>query len=518
MANIVLTNAARFSPYTFDEMLKPLAMATQEYNAIEEGIAELGTKADLMRMYASEEPDSDWAKRYNEYAKELDKQASSLSKYGLSPASRKGLLDLKKAYNSSVSPIEEAAKARKEAYKYRDTVRAKDNTAMFKNNTLSLSDFMNGKEGDNTYISGKDIMARVASKAQIEGTNMFNTLLEQDYSSDEAIQKVSEWSRNANNPIIAEELKAVGFENYSPEDQAKLMNSIGTGMYNAASEIAKGEYLTKKERESLALQKANLAESKRQHNLAIQSKGYKIDKDKIVVDETSPYWTLNGIEWKDGKPIYKKSSDYVTHPTNGGVLRINKETGESQFIPSGSDNYISVNTSNSGVNKVIGSEWGSVLGKGKEIKGVEYTIGTTKDELPTKATIINSLQEAYNNGTAIILEDRGGFKIGYPKKNIPDNLSNDFGDIIKKDNSGNIDIDINKSLKIVNSTDTISYKDKNYDLNNYTLVSVSTSDGSTVYIGIPKNSGTPNSGTTTTNSTSTSTTPTYGGGWGAPNS
>ena len=107
---IVLTNSAKFTPYTFDEMLKPLAMATQEYNAIEEGIAELGTKADLMRMYASEEPDSDWAKRYNDYAKELDKQASSLAKYGLSPASRKGLLDLKRAYSSSVSPIEEAAK------------------------------------------------------------------------------------------------------------------------------------------------------------------------------------------------------------------------------------------------------------------------------------------------------------------------------------------------------------------------------------------------------------------------
>lgn len=510
--NIVLTSNAKFKPYTFDEMLKPLAMATQEYNAIEEGIAELGSKADLMRMYASEEPDSDWAKRYNEYAKELDKQASSLAKYGLSPASRKGLLDLKRAYSSSVSPIEEAAKARKEAYKYRDTVRAKDNTAMFKNNTLSLSDFMNGKEGDNTYISGKDIMARVASKAQIEGTNMFNTLLEQGYSSDEAIQKVSEWSRNVNNPIIAEELKAVGFENYSPEDQAKLMNSIGTGMYNAASEIAKGEYLTKKERKSLRLQELNLAESKKQHSRTLQMNGYKEDgKENIIPDESSPYWALKGVEWKDGKPVYKKSSDYVTHPANGGVLRINKETGESQFIPGGSNNSMSVNTSNSGVNKVIGSEWGNAFGKGKEIKGVEYTIGTTKDELPTKATIVNSLQEAYNNGTAIILEDRGGFKIGYPKKDIPDNLSNDFGDIIKKDNSGNIDIDINKSLKIVNSTDTISYKDKNYDLNNYTLVSVSTSDGSTVYIGIPKNSGTSNLGTTTTPST-----PTYGGGWGAP--
>lgn len=324
---IVLTNNAKFTPYTFDEMLKPLAMATQEYNAIEEGIAELGTKADLMRMYASEEPDSDWAKRYNDYAKELDKQASSLAKYGLSPASRKGLLDLKRAYSSSVSPIEEAAKARKEAYKYRDTIRAKDNTAVFKNNTLSLSDFMNGKEGDNTYVSGKDLMTRVASKAQIEGTNMFNKLLEQGYSSEAALQAVNNWSRSVDNPIVTEELKALGLDNYSTEDQAKLINSIGTGMYNAASEIAKGEYLTKKERESLALQRDNLAESQRQHNLAIQSKGYKIDKGKIVVDETSPYWALNGIEWKEGKPLYKnpKQSSSYQNMGQGKALKTNPD-------------------------------------------------------------------------------------------------------------------------------------------------------------------------------------------------
>lgn len=269
MASIVLTNNAQFKPYSFEDMLKPLTMATQEYNAIEDGIVELGSKADLMRMYANEEPDSDWAKKYNEYANDLDKQAESLAKHGLNPSSRQGLLNLKRAYSSSVSPIEEAAKARKEAYKYRDTIRAKDNTAMFKNSTLSLSDFMNGKEGDNTYISGKDVMTRVASKAQIEGTNLFNSLLEQKYTAEQALQKVNEWARNANNPIIAEELKAIGYENYSPEDQTKLMNSIGTGMYNAASEIAKGEYMTRKERESLKLQEASAARQLKQYELAI---------------------------------------------------------------------------------------------------------------------------------------------------------------------------------------------------------------------------------------------------------
>jgi hypothetical protein len=111
---IVLTNSAKFKPYTFDEMLKPLAMATQEYNAIEEGIAELGSKADLMRMYANEEPDSKVANMYNAYANDLDKQAESLAKQGLTPSSRRSLLELNRRYKSEITPIETAVTRRRQ--------------------------------------------------------------------------------------------------------------------------------------------------------------------------------------------------------------------------------------------------------------------------------------------------------------------------------------------------------------------------------------------------------------------
>lgn len=263
-------------------------MATQEYNAIEEGIAELGSKADLMRMYANEEPNSEWAKKYNEYANDLDKQAESLAKHGLNPASRQGLLNLKRAYNSSVSPIEEAAKARKEAYKYRDTIRAKDNTAMFKNSILSLSDFMNGKEGDNTYISGKDIVSRTAAQAQIAGTEIFNNAIAEGYNPDEAANKVWEWMNDTGNGLYKRELKAIGIENYSPEDQDKINYSIKAGMLNAASEIAKGEYLTKKERESIRLQ---------EKQLKIREKEEDGVTPKVFKDKEGKQWIkIKGIE------------------------------------------------------------------------------------------------------------------------------------------------------------------------------------------------------------------------------
>jgi hypothetical protein len=350
---IVLTNSAKFNPYTFDELIKPLAMATQEYNAIEEGIAELGSKADLMRMYANEEPDSEWSKKYNEYANDLDRQAESLAKYGLNPKSRQGLLNLKKAYSSSVSPIEEAVAARKEAYKYRDTIRAKDNTVSFKNQTLSLSDFMNGKVGDNTYISNKDIMARVSAKAQIEGTNLFNSLIAQKYKEEQALQKVNEWYRDINNPIIAEELKAIGFEDYSPEDQAKIMNSISTGMYNAASEIAKGEYMTALQRKTLGLQEATANRAEEQANLTklrfeadLAKSGLKLSSDGksvefdtesplVVTDPITGKPTLRGKEsivMADGTVLDRSGSKPVLRDKNGNLIQEYKGKKADQIL------------------------------------------------------------------------------------------------------------------------------------------------------------------------------------------
>ena len=171
---IVLTNNAKFRPYSFDEMLKPLAMATQEQRAIEEGISELGTKADLMRMYANEEPNSKVATMYNKYANDLDKQAESLAKQGLSPSSRSSLLGLKRRYSSEITPIETAVTRRKQLAEEQRKLKAANPSIMFDTDfsTVSLNDIINNPaisyssvSGDDLYKKGKE--AAIASSARV---------------------------------------------------------------------------------------------------------------------------------------------------------------------------------------------------------------------------------------------------------------------------------------------------------------------------------------------------------------
>ena len=169
---LVLTNNAQFKPYSFEDMLKPLAMATQEYNAIEEGIAELGSKADLVRMYANEQPDSKVANMYNTYANDLDKQAEDLAKYGLNPASRNSLLGLKRRYSTEITPIETAVTRRRQLAEEQRKALLQNPTLMFErnfntlSNATSLDRFIENPEYDyGARYSGAQITSDVSKMA-----------------------------------------------------------------------------------------------------------------------------------------------------------------------------------------------------------------------------------------------------------------------------------------------------------------------------------------------------------------
>lgn len=310
MANIVLTNAARFSPYSFEDMLKPLAMATQEYNAIEEGITELGSKADLMRMYANEEPNSKVANMYNTYANDLDKQAESLAKQGLSPASRGSLLGLKRRYSSEIIPIETAVTRRRQLAEEQRKARAQDDSILFDIDarTMSLDDLVNNPELSYSSASGKNIMENVSKAASVlakearNDPNKFNSVLGGDYYeyvkqygfSKEAVMDAILRSKNASNiltSIVDDALTSSGVgKNWSGNAYDRALDYANKGLWSAVGQTqtqlvdnwrAKMEAQANKELE-VARTKAGLSGK---------------DKNKLSnIDRTSYYFTKDRLE------------------------------------------------------------------------------------------------------------------------------------------------------------------------------------------------------------------------------
>lgn len=202
MANFILNSTARFRPFSFQEMLAPVSIYTKAYNEVEDGIAELATKANVWEGLANEQTDKKTHAKYKSFADELNKQAELLAKEGLNPSSRRNLLKMKQRYSSDIVPIENAYKRREEIAEEQRKALLSNPSLMFDKNfaiDISLDDMINNPNLGYTPISGnelytkgntaaKAISSRNLSYAQRKalGDQYFELTKRQGYSAEEA--------------------------------------------------------------------------------------------------------------------------------------------------------------------------------------------------------------------------------------------------------------------------------------------------------------------------------------------
>lgn len=166
---IVLTSNAKFNPYTFDEVLKPLAMATDYYNTMYDKMDEIQDKAALLKAYANENPQGKVANTYNSYMKSLEQEMNSLVDNGLTPRTRQRLSELKKAYSSQIRPIENAIVKRDKLAEEQRQLKAKDPSYLFERiaKDIDLQEFIDNPSADyGNVFQGNMITAYVKNFAQ----------------------------------------------------------------------------------------------------------------------------------------------------------------------------------------------------------------------------------------------------------------------------------------------------------------------------------------------------------------
>lgn len=180
---ITLTSSARFQPYSFEEMLKPYQMMTEEYNKREAEIAALDTKAETMRQYAQQEIDkaklegrqpASFATQYMNYANSLDKAAEDLATKGLRGTNRKTIYDLTNQYQTNVLPIENALKTRTaKADEQRKALLANPDL-MFSTDfsNVSLQDLIDNPNLGYTIVAGDDLYKKGAAAAAAYSTRL----------------------------------------------------------------------------------------------------------------------------------------------------------------------------------------------------------------------------------------------------------------------------------------------------------------------------------------------------------
>lgn len=293
-----ITINSEFRPFTYDELTKPLNDYTEAYNKVEEQYSTLAQQTEAWKNIATQENSPEAYAMYKKYSDELNAVVEDFSK-GMTIQNRSKLSGLKSRYASEITPIANAYNAMQEANKYRETVRAKDGSAVFvKDRYNSLDDFLNGNQADNTFISGDEIQKNVTAKVLSQSYTDYNNLINSGIKPDKAIQIVASGNNQSIADIIADEQSSLGIDSFDTQGQAKLNNAILAGVQQGLGSFASKEYMSKAERDASARGWANLEKSEKQHAIDLEMHGYNKDGS---INPNSPYWSIQGIEWETSK-------------------------------------------------------------------------------------------------------------------------------------------------------------------------------------------------------------------------
>lgn len=253
MAGNGIIVGSKFRPFSYDEMIKPLQQAQEQHMAIEEGMSELATRADVFDKLANEQTDPEAYSMYKKYADDLATQVDTLATQGLTPGSRQGLLNMKRRYSSEITPIEQAYKRREELTKEQRDAMLKDPTLLMSRaaSTLSLDDLIKNPNLSYQAYSGNMLTQQAAQAAKelakyqqqqprewrkILNGQYFETMMNKGYTPEQVVMAA------LNDSNAPKELKKIADDVYSSSGintwgdditKQRAKEFIGRGLYSA---------------------------------------------------------------------------------------------------------------------------------------------------------------------------------------------------------------------------------------------------------------------------------------------
>ena len=354
MANFNYTAGVKFQPFSFEEMLRPLAMYTQEYNAIEQAYGDLNTKANEIAALANETDDPITYQRYKDFENSLRSKADTMAKQGLDTTSRRQLLDIRSRFATDITPIQNAVQRRNMLAEEQRKALLQNPTLMFqrdfntRNYDTSLDRFLENANYDyGDQYSGALLTQEVSKMAsnlarELRGTSTgeldkyTNTFLKKyGLSSGEVLYAI----QNPNDPRGSRALRAI-YDAAVEKVPESLRNLYGRDIERYASQgfwsaIGQDQLGTYENYENRLKAKKKQEEAKPQSpSLYFKSVGDTIDinKDKDAKELNRLSKSLQEIETliKQGKEIPQHSYRDVFSVRQPNGLYIN--TGRKEKI------------------------------------------------------------------------------------------------------------------------------------------------------------------------------------------
>lgn len=312
---IVLTHSAKYKPMSFERLIQPYVMATEEYRTLEKGIADLDAEAESMRQIAQKEIDAaktegrtpkSFATEYMNYADSLDAKAAELANKGLKGINRKSLYDLQAQYKTKVKPIEDADKYIKEIAKEQRLLNKSGNIVFDRDfsNGVSIQDVIdNPSLGYNVYdlddYGKQAVLEGTAIKAGMTPTYLGKDSTDQNifYSQGMSDEEINNWlAGTSNEELDATVNRIAGNAPQAVKDRVK--SDLAKSLRATVSKEANRGYETTAQINS-RIKSDNALAAKMIEDGYMEGKG-----NKWIPDPDSPAWIIKGV-----KPEYVKDEN-----------------------------------------------------------------------------------------------------------------------------------------------------------------------------------------------------------------
>lgn len=305
---MILRIGSEFKPFSYEQMIAPLDRATTEHNLIEEGLGELSAKAGMWDKLADQQTSPEAYAQYKAFADDLTKQADLLARQGLTPESRKGLLNMKRRYSSEITPIEIAASKIEELTKAQREASQRDSSLMFDVNygTSSIDALLKNPNATYNTISGSELSKRASAMAQnlaktiqdnpqyssILGGQYFQQMQQLGYSPQQVMQTIM------NDPNAPKELKQIadtvwqesGLDTWDQATQSRAREYINAGLYDA---IGTQRYDTQANRGYMSPAESDRLEMEKERFDLVKEQAAK-DKSTIPLQDGSVIKVIGG--------------------------------------------------------------------------------------------------------------------------------------------------------------------------------------------------------------------------------
>lgn len=357
MAYSIISNA-KFRPFSYDEIVKPLVQYKEAYDKAEADYTNLVTQTEVWKDIANQTNSPKAYQMYKAYSDDLSSMVDDFSK-GMTLTNRSALMGLKRRYASEITPIERASKELDKRDAFVAETLAKNPNAVFEKGGDSIDDYLGGKRANTTYWDGDSALKRVAAKAEAVGKALYSNptaklfLNGQQYQisqlngiSPEELSQILLKPENINTEagrqmrkIVDDELGSLNMNNYSELDQAKINNIVATGMYAGLAKptynyVANGEYMSRAERdasaarwEGIKLEKEKFDYAKQQDEISSGQKPYYTDPNGTKYYRTGDtYWTVDS-HGNQSKVRYTKK----TYDSDGNTVTTKTSEKEKEF-------------------------------------------------------------------------------------------------------------------------------------------------------------------------------------------